>query len=112
MVVSARPDEPDPDPVGEVRKHGPDWAGVQLAMMASAEACALACAELAANPHHGAAKAMVQLTRSLLERLGDVARQRQFNDEVLEAERAAAFAAGMAACKAARCRLSVVDEAS
>jgi hypothetical protein len=70
-------------------------------MVSGGEACALAVAELARNPHSGAAMAMVQLTRAVLERLGDVARQRAFSDQMLEAEREMGFAAGMAAASAA-----------
>jgi RES domain-containing protein len=103
MAVPARENAADEEQDGTcARKHAAGWASVQVAMMTSAESCALACAELARSPHHGAAMAMVQLTRGVLERLGDVARRNAFSDEVLEAERAAAFAAGVASVKAAR----------
>jgi hypothetical protein len=97
------PAERKPDP----RASG--WAGAQRAMATAAESCALAVAELARRPGDAAALEMARLTLRVLENLGDTVRRLAFGEALLEAERERAYAAGVADCKAARYRLSVVD---
>lgn len=108
MAEPAAADDP------AARKPGPSapgWADVRRALVTEAQVCALATVALARSPASPAALEMAKLTLGVLESLGDLARRLAFDEAVLEQERAAAFAAGVAACKAARCRLEVIDGA-
>jgi hypothetical protein len=85
------------------------WAAARRAMIAAAESNALAVTGLARDPRDAAALEMARLTIRVLENLGDVLRDLTFGEAILEAECERAYAAGVAACKAARCRLEVID---
>jgi hypothetical protein len=78
-------------------------------MVVAAESCALAVAELAGRPDDDAALEMARLSIAVLECLGDCLRGLSFPEAVLEEERQRAFDEGVAACKAARCRLELID---
>jgi hypothetical protein len=52
---------------------------------------------------------MARLCVTVLERLSEMACQWVVGEALLEAERQRAFDEGVAACKAARCRLGVID---
>jgi hypothetical protein len=102
-VDGAEPAGRKPDP----RASG--WAAAQRAMATAAQSCALAVAELAARPGDGAALEMARLTLAVLENLGGTLRDLSYGEELLKGERERAYAQGVADCKAARCRLQVVD---
>jgi hypothetical protein len=85
------------------------WGDVRAALVLQARACALHVAEMARRPDDGAALEAAWLNLAVLERLGEMARQWTVDEAVIEAERAAAYAEGYEACKAARCRLHAVD---
>jgi hypothetical protein len=85
------------------------WGGAQQAMAVAAEACGLAVTELASRPGEAAALEMARLCRGVLENLGDTLRRLSFDEAVMAEERAAGYREGYEACKAARCRLHVVD---
>jgi hypothetical protein len=84
------------------------WADVRHALAVQAEAVALAVADLAAHPGSPAALDMARLCLGVLETLGEMGSQWVVGEAVIEAERKRAFDEGVAACKAARCRLQVV----
>jgi hypothetical protein len=111
MAEPARDVADGPGPVPALAR-GPDprapgWAGAQRAMVAAAELNAVAVRELAARPD-GAALEIARLSITVLENLGDCLRGLSFPEAVMEEERKRAFDEGVAACKAARCRLQVV----
>ena len=112
MAVPARDSAAAQDPPHSRRKSdpmSPGWADVQHAIIAAAQACALAVEELVRRPEDGAAVFMADLTRGCLEDLAEMGRRWVLDEAVMEAERARAYAAGYAACKADRCRLGVVN---
>ena len=112
MAEPARDSAAAQDPTHSRRKSdpmSPGWADVQHAIISAAQACALAVEELARRPDDGAAVFMADLTRGCLEDLAEMGRRWVLDEAVLEAERARAYAAGYAACKADRCRLGVID---
>ncbi len=93
-------------------KHDPrarGWADVREALITAAHACALAVEELARDPGSAAALDMAGTTRTCLEHLGEIGRRWVLDEQVLEQERAQAYAEGVEACKAARRRLEVID---
>jgi hypothetical protein len=99
-------------PAPEGRRPDPrasGWAGAQRAMAAAAGAVGLAVTELASRPGDPAALEMARLTLAVLENLGDTLRRLSFDEAVMAEERAAGYREGYEACKAARCRLHVVD---
>jgi hypothetical protein len=87
----------------------PGWADVPRTVITCAHAAARAVAELARHPDDRAAMAMAELTRQALESAVSVGQHRAFEEADVEARCERAYAAGVADCKAARCRLSVVD---
>lgn len=93
-------DRPDP--------RAPGWADVRRALVTEARACALAVHELARDPASGPAREMAELTLSVLQDLGVIARRWEVDEAAFEAEHARGFAEG-AACKAARDRLAIID---
>jgi hypothetical protein len=78
-------------------------------MIVAAQSNALAVTELAGRPGAANALKMVRLTISVLENLGETLRQLSFDEAILAQECARAYAQGAADCKAARCRLEVID---
>lgn len=102
----------DPGPDDPERKPDPragGWADVRAALVTEARAVRLAVEEMARRPGDEAALEMARLNLSVLESLGVIAGRWQVDEAVIEAERARAYADGIAACKAARCRLEVID---
>jgi hypothetical protein len=98
-----RPPPRRPDP----RASG--WAAQQQAMAIAAESNMLAVTELAARPQDAAALEMVRLTITVLEKLGETISDLKYGEAMFAEQYEAGFRAGVAACKAERCRLQVVD---
>src|SRR5262245_55726987 len=98
-------DDPGPPERGSRRSDplSPGWADVQRALITQARSCALAVAELARVPGNPAALAMAASVLSVLENLGEIGRRWAADEAVLSAERARAYAQGVADCKAAHC---------
>jgi hypothetical protein len=113
MAEPARGGTDGPGPV-PVPARGPDprapgWAGAQRAMVVAAELNTLAVAGALARPDDDAALEIARLSIAVLESLGDCLCGLSIPEAVMEEERQRAFDEGAAACKAARCRLQVVD---
>jgi hypothetical protein len=112
MAEPACPDEPDPGPPERGSRKSdalsPGWADVRDLIITNSTAAALAVAGLreAGSP---AALEMAALTRAAFERAVEIARRWAVDEAVLSAERQRAYALGVADCKAARCRLGVID---
>lgn len=108
---------PDDDPAPS--RPGPvpgGWDAVQRLMMTVAGATGVAVSELAARPRCAGALRRADALRAALEDLADLAaglsetdRRREADEAVHAAELARAYRQGMADCKAARCRLEVID---
>lgn len=114
MAEPARDSAAAQDPPHSRRKSdpmSPGWADVQRALVTGVEAWRLAVGKLARDPAGEEALEMVRLTGGVVESLAEMGRRWVLDAGVLEAERARAFAAGYAACKADRCRLSAVPDA-
>ena len=112
MAVPARRNADGPAPDDPERRPDPragGWADVRHALTADSHLVAQAAAQVAARPGDSAAVAVLTLALDVLADLRSIARRCQADEAVMEAERARGFAAGHAACRAARCRLSVVD---
>lgn len=105
---AARPG-PDHDPERKPDPRASGWADVRSAVALEAAAVRLAVQDMARHPGDKAALEMARLCLSVLESLAVIAGRCQVDDAVVEAERARAYADGVAACKAARCRLEVID---
>ena len=109
--VRASADDQGP-PAPEGRKPDPrasGWPAAQRAMVIAAEAVALAVTELASRPGDPAALEMARLCGGVLENLGDTLRRLSFDAAVMAEERQRGFDEGYEACRAARCRLHVID---
>jgi hypothetical protein len=113
MTEPARPDEPDPGPPERGSRKSdalsPGWADVRDLIITNSTAAALAVAGLARDPGSPAALEMAALTRAAFERAVEIARRWAVDEAVLSAERQRAYNLGVADCKAARCRLEVID---
>lgn len=108
MAEHARASAAGPGPERKPDPRASGWAGAQRAMASAAQACSLAVTELTSRPGEAAALEMTRLCLAVLENLGDTVRRLSFDEAVMEAERARAYAEGVAACKAQRCRLGVI----
>ena len=84
------------------------WADVRSAIITNAHAAGLAVTELARRPGDAAALEMAALTREAFERAAEMGRQWTVDEAVLAEQRQRGFDEGVAACKAARCRLQVI----
>jgi len=78
-------------------------------MIAAAELNILAVAGALARPGDPDALEIARLSIAVLENLGDTLRRLSFDEAVFDEARAAGFREGYEACRAARCRLGVVD---
>jgi hypothetical protein len=85
------------------------WADVKSTIITCAHAAGLAVTELARRPDDAAALEMAALTREAFERAVGMGSQWVVDEALLEAEGQRRFDEGVAACKAARCRLQAVD---
>jgi hypothetical protein len=109
--VRASADDQGP-PAPEGRKPDPrasGWPGAQRAVTIAAEAVALAVTELVSRPGDPAALEMARLCGGVLGNLGDSLRRLSFDAAVMAEERQRGFDEGYEACRAARCRLHVID---
>jgi hypothetical protein len=102
--MSAADPVPDGDPA---EKRGE--TAVQSALITQAAAVALAVRELAARPADDAALEMARLSVAVLQILGAEARRRVLDEAFLAEVRRRAYEEGVADCRAARCRLQVID---
>ena len=113
MAVPARENADDPGPPGQGSRKSdalsPGWADVRRMLVISAEMAALAVTELARCPVDPAAMEMAALTRAALESAVVIGGRWAVDDAVLSTERARAYAQGAADCKAAHCRLEVLQ---
>ena len=109
-----------PPSPGRPGPHPPGWAGVRAAMILQAasmarslEDLALAVRELRRPPDGdrrlGAALETAALQLELAQSWDALARGQNYDEAVLEAAVAEAYAQGVADCKAARRRLGVID---
>jgi hypothetical protein len=108
MAVPARSGAADPEPAEDPPGERGETA-VQSALITQAAACALAVRELAARPDDAAALEMARLSVRVLQALGAEARRRVLDEAFLAEVRRRAYEDGFAACRAARCRLQVID---
>lgn len=111
MAVPARESAAAQEPPRSADKHDPrarGWADVRLSLTADSHVVALAAAAVAARPDDDAARLLLGYALEAYESTVTIARRWVVDEAVLEAERERAFAAGYAACKAERCRLSAV----
>jgi hypothetical protein len=102
-------DETAPDEARRPDPRAAGWVLVQQAMIAGANAVVLAAQEMIRRPGDEAARDMVELTLTALESLGEVTRICTVDEAVLAEQRQRGFDEGVAACKAARCRLELID---
>jgi hypothetical protein len=112
MAEPARRNADGPPPDDPERKPDPragGWADVRHALIADSRLVAQAAAGVAARPGDSAALAVLTLAVQVFEDLRAIGSRWQVDEAVMEAERERGFAAGVAACKAARCRLEVID---
>jgi hypothetical protein len=104
-------DGPGPERPAEAKLHPGKfiWADVRDAIIASACAAEHAVAVLACRPDDDDARKQAELTRASFDCAVEIGRQWVL-DEAFGAElRQRGFDEGVAACKAARCRLGVID---
>jgi hypothetical protein len=97
-----RPAEDQLDPGKRV------WGDVMSAIIANANVAGLAVTELARRPGDAAALKMAALTLEAFEGAVEIGRQWVVSDASLAEMRQRGFDEGVAACKAARCRLEVL----
>jgi hypothetical protein len=113
MAEPACPDEPDPGPPGRGSRKSdalsPGWADVRDLIITNCASTALAVTELVRRPGSPAALEQARLTRASFDRAVELGRRWAVDEAVLSAERQRAYALGVADCKAARCRLGVID---
>ena len=112
MAEPARRNADGPAPDDPERKPDPragGWADVRHALVADSHLVAQAAAGVAARPGDSAALAVLTLALDVLQDLRAIAGRCVVGEALLEAERKRAFDEGVAACKAARCRLGVID---
>jgi hypothetical protein len=112
MAEPARVGADEPGPAGARRPdpRAPGWAYVQQAMITDADALVLATQEMLRRPDNDAARKIAELILASLQSLGELTTRNCAVDEaVLAEQRQRGFDEGVAACKAARCRLQVID---
>ena len=85
------------------------WADVRHDLVLWAETVAKQVIILTGRPDDDAALEMARLCLAGLERAAEMASQWKVSEAILEAERRRAYDEGAADCKAARCRLEVID---
>jgi len=115
MAVPARSGAADPGPAGREPRQpdplSPGWAAVRQAMLAAAELAAIAADDLrGSGAGGGAVLRRADLLAAMLGELAELGRRWQVDEAVLAAERQRAYAQGVADCKAARSRLSVLGD--
>jgi len=110
MAEPARPDEADPGPPRQGSRKSdalsPGWANVQRMHITAAEACAAAAGRLAAGDPF--ARRSAEMLAAMLTELGEITRRCAVDEAVVSAERARAYAQGVADCKARHCRFEVL----
>lgn len=98
----ARAPEPDLDPLLSA------WGNVQRLAAIAAEGARLAAAELAERPDCPRAQRRAEILAAAVTELAEVARRAAFDEAALDAEHKVGYEEGIAACRAARCRLKAV----
>src|SRR5215813_6399614 len=106
MTEPARSEPADPGPPEQGSRKSdalsPGWANVREALIAAAELAGIATADLAARPRDAVALRRADQLAVLLRQLGEMGRRWAADEAVLSAERARAWAEGVAYGKTAR----------
>ena len=102
---------PDDDPERRPDPRASGWADVRRALIADSHLVAQAAGQVAARPGDAAALAVLTLAVEILGDLRAIGSRWVVGEAGLEAEHERGFAAGYAACKADRCRMTAVPSA-
>ncbi|HEX5567033.1 MAG TPA: hypothetical protein VFY14_08950 [Streptomyces sp.] len=112
MAEPARESTTAREPAGAADKHDPrarGWADVRLSLIADSHVIALAAAAVAGRPDDDGARLLLGYALEAFESTVAIARRWVVDEAVLAEERRRAYDEGAADCKAARCRLELLD---
>jgi hypothetical protein len=113
MTAPARDNADDPGPPGHgTRKSdplSPGWANYREAAIAAMELAGIVLADLAARPGDAAALRRADLITALLREHAEIGRRCTVDEAVFSAERARAYAEGVAYGRTARKCFEVID---